>query len=71
MNTGNKNLNQAAPTGAPASVPTEHAVMPVPFTVMQAITNYLTKQPYNEVVQFLNVLAQIQAVDKRKIPTEG
>jgi hypothetical protein len=54
----------------PESVPAEHAVMPVPFTVMQAITNYLTTKPYNEVSQFMQILSQIRAIDKRKIPME-
>jgi hypothetical protein len=54
----------------PESVPAEHAIVPVPFTVMQAITNYLTQQPWNDVNQFLQILGQLQAIDKRKIPME-
>jgi len=50
-----------------AGVPTEHAVMLVPFNVMQAISTYLTTKPYNEVAQFIQVLSQIQAQDVRKI----
>jgi hypothetical protein len=49
----------------PAEIEAEAAVLPVPFALMQAITNYLTTKPYREVSQFLSQLATIPAKDNR------
>jgi len=54
----------------PAGVPVEHAIVPVPFQTMQAITNYLTTKPYNEVSQFIQALSQIKAVDGRLLENQ-
>jgi hypothetical protein len=55
------------PKLASDQIPAEHAVVPVPFGVMQAITNYLVTKPYNEVNQFIGALSQIKTADRRKL----
>lgn len=62
-----KKLLAMAPAEAPAEITVEHAVVPVPFGILQAITNYLTTKPYTEVHQFIQAISQIKAVDKRKL----
>ncbi len=55
------------PEDQTVDIPAEHAIVPVPFAVMQAITTYLTTKPFNEVNQFIQALAQIKTVDKRTL----